>query len=186
MQLLMYDSTLLACHHFVCACKYIRVWRRAYICVRVCVPLCVFLYPSARFNIFSAKTPAHTACRHCVKGILKQRDEMRDVQNVDTGRTPRFRSGILRVDDRAQDAESFKNAHVWKRKRQKESVNSGRAGNFSIFEPPLSTRLNARKREFFIFENRCGYRGGYNSMETLIALGPNEWFRTTIPIIILK
>lgn len=32
---------------------------------------------------------------------------MRDVQNVDTGRTPRFRSRILRVDDRAQDAESF-------------------------------------------------------------------------------
>jgi len=64
--------------------------------------LCVFLHPpSARFNIFSAKTPADTACRHCVKGILKQRDEMRDVQNVDTGRTPRFRSGILRADDRA-------------------------------------------------------------------------------------
>lgn len=31
---------------------------------------------------------------------------MRDAQNVDTARAPRFRFGILRVDDRAQDAES--------------------------------------------------------------------------------
>jgi len=68
----------------------------------MCVPLCVFLHPpSARFNIFSAKTPGGHGLPFCVKGILKQRDEMRDVQNVDTERTPRFRSGILRVDDRA-------------------------------------------------------------------------------------
>lgn len=62
------------------------------------------------------------ACCHCVKGILKQRDEMRDVQNVDTGRTPRFRFGILRVDDRAQDAESFAKMRAREGERDKERV----------------------------------------------------------------
>lgn len=70
---------------------------------------------------------------------------------------------------------SQKCACVREKETDRELVaNSERAGNFSIFEPPLSTRLNAHKREFFIFENRCGCRGGYNSMETLIPLDPNE------------
>jgi hypothetical protein len=160
----MYGSALLARHLFrVCVQIYLCVRAREYVCVGVRVLYCVcFLHPFAHFNIFGAKTPADMACCHCVKGILKQRDEMRDVQNVDTGRTPRFRFGILRVDDRAQDAESFAKmrAREGERETKRElGANSERAGNFSIFEPPLSTRLNARKCEFFIFENWCGCRG---------------------------
>lgn len=45
---------------------------------------------------------------------------MRNVQNVDTGRTLCFRSGILRVDDRAQDAESFAKMRACEREKEAE------------------------------------------------------------------
>lgn len=93
-----------------------------YVCERVHF-LCIFLPPLfARFNIFNAKTLADTAYRW-VKGILKQRDEMRDVQNVDIARAPRFRSEILRVDDCAQDAESFaKSVRACEREKEKARI----------------------------------------------------------------
>lgn len=72
-----------------------------YVCKRAHFLFIFFFLPlSARFNIFNAKTFTDIAYRW-VKGILKQRNEMRDVQNVDIAHAPRFRSGILRVDDRA-------------------------------------------------------------------------------------
>lgn len=67
---------------------------------------------------------------------------MRDVQNVDIAHAPHFRSGILRVDDRVQDAKSFaKSMRAYEREKEESQVgkksvdaNSRCDGNFYIFE----------------------------------------------------
>lgn len=88
--------------------------------------LFIFLLPlTPCFNIFNAKTLADTTYRW-VKGILKQW-EIRDVQNVDIAHAPHFRLGILRVDDRVQDAKSFaKSMRACERGKEKTRMKKGR------------------------------------------------------------
>lgn len=98
---------------------------------------------------------------------------MRDAQNVDTARAPRFRFGILRVDDRAQDAESFakKSKRVRegrKRRRKRRQLGLGKRfgarGKFRRFwNATHSARLNTRANVNVLFL-RIGAAGsgGYN------------------------
>lgn len=96
MQPLKYDFALFAAYLFLYA------YANIFVCLQArAFSVYIFFLPlSTRFNIFNAKTFTDIAYRW-VKGILKQRNEMRDVQNVDIAHAPRFQSGILRVDDRA-------------------------------------------------------------------------------------
>lgn len=117
----MYDFALFAGHLFL------YIYANMSVCLRASAFSIYFSSsPRPHFNIFNAKILADTAYRW-VKGILKQGDEMRDVQNVDIAHAPHFRSGILRVDDRVQDAKSFaKSMRACEREKEKARLEKNR------------------------------------------------------------